>query len=60
MSIFLILAVNLFRSVSTIRLGGNDAVGLTQTSKKPDYSDLYDKIDENDIFINVRYIMRNG
>lgn len=31
-----------------------------QTTRRPDYSDVYEKIDENDIFKNVRHIMRHG
>lgn len=59
-SIFLTVAVTAISCATAIRVGGGDAVGLTQTTRKPDYSDLYDKIDENDIFKNVRHIMRNG
>lgn len=43
-----------------IKVVDNVAVDLTQTTPKPDYSDLYAKIDENDIFKNVRTILKNG
>lgn len=48
-----------FPLIQAIRTAsGND--GLLRTTRKPDYSDVYEKIDDNDIFKNVRRIMRIG
>lgn len=58
-STFLTVAVTAnFYFTLAIRVGDHSAV--VETTREPDYSDLYDKIDENDIFQNVRHIMRNG
>lgn len=35
-------------------------ISLHQPTEKADYSDVYEKIDENDIFRHLRKIMRNG
>uniref|UniRef100_A0A336MFD6 CSON011360 protein n=1 Tax=Culicoides sonorensis TaxID=179676 RepID=A0A336MFD6_CULSO len=48
-----------FQLSTTIRTAsGNN--GLLRTTRKPDYSDVYEKIDDNDIFKNIRRIMRIG
>lgn len=50
---------NVFHMVDAIQIERGRSLGVS-TTRKPDYSDVYEKIDENDMFKNIRRIMRFG
>lgn len=49
-----------FQLIEAIRTSASSSDVLLRTTRKPDYSDVYEKIDDNDIFKNIRRIMRIG
>lgn len=59
-SIMIALILSHFQLIEAIRTSASGNDGLLRTTRKPDYSDVYEKIDDNDIFKNVRRIMRIG
>lgn len=58
--IVVLLSSSQLQLSTAIRTASGTDDGLARTTRKPDYSDVYEKIDDNDIFKNVRRIMRIG
>lgn len=59
-SIIIAVIFSHFQLNAAIRTSASGNDGLLRTTRKPDYSDVYEKIDDNDIFKNIRRIMRIG